>query len=173
VNTDFEVLVRRHVPAYLLPIKSFENGKDTRPPASLSNPQRSIVLRAAAFDPIHDFMAQSSQTRNDSGRHSKVRRVSHILDSRLAILHDSTRAGSMIIDGRIRIDRNGCYSAQNTPSRSITSSARQQRRRRFFLHQLRVINLACDVVQNHDQVIQALVLKPRNCSLNVACRSLF
>src|SRR5437588_1999191 len=34
------------------------------------------------------------------------------------------------------------------------------RHRRLFLHQLRVINLAGGIVQNHDQVIPALVLKP-------------
>ena len=33
---------------------------------------------------------------------------------------------------------------------------RQHRHRRFFFHQLRVINLAAGVVQNHDQVVPAL-----------------
>ena len=34
------------------------------------------------------------------------------------------------------------------------------RRRRFLLHQLRVIDLAGGVVQNHDQIVIAVVLKP-------------
>src|SRR6185312_6695955 len=34
------------------------------------------------------------------------------------------------------------------------------RRRRFLLHQLRVVNLACGIVENHDQVVPALILKP-------------
>ena len=37
---------------------------------------------------------------------------------------------------------------------------RHHRQRRFLFHQLRVINLAGGVVQNHDQVVPALVLQP-------------
>jgi hypothetical protein len=36
----------------------------------------------------------------------------------------------------------------------------QHRNARFLLHQLRVVDLAVGVIQNHQQVIPALVLKP-------------
>ena len=37
---------------------------------------------------------------------------------------------------------------------------RHHRQRRFFFHQLRVVDLAGGIVQNHDQVVPALILKP-------------
>src|SRR3974390_2858731 len=40
------------------------------------------------------------------------------------------------------------------------AQSRHHRRRRFFLHQLPVVDLAGGVVQNHQQVVPALVLKP-------------
>src|SRR5580765_3072481 len=38
--------------------------------------------------------------------------------------------------------------------------SRHHRRRRFLFHQLGVVNLAGGVVQNHDQVVPAFILKP-------------
>src|SRR5437899_13022509 len=53
------------------------------------------------------------------------------------------------------------YSAQNTPfAFDHFLQPCHHCHRRFFLHQLRLINLAGGIVQNHDQVIPALVLKP-------------
>src|SRR5450759_616509 len=40
------------------------------------------------------------------------------------------------------------------------AQAGHHRSRRFFLHQLRVVNLTGGVVQNHDQVIPAIVVQP-------------
>ena len=37
---------------------------------------------------------------------------------------------------------------------------RHDRGRRFFLHQLRIVDLAAGIIQNHDQVVPTLVLKP-------------
>src|SRR5437660_2842730 len=38
--------------------------------------------------------------------------------------------------------------------------SRHHRHRRFFFHQLRIVDRAGGVVQNHDQVVPALILKP-------------
>ena len=48
---------------------------------------------------------------------------------------------------------------------------RQHRRCRFLFHQLRIVNLAVGVVQNDQQVVPALVLKPAMfaCRNNAVC----
>ena len=50
------------------------------------------------------------------------------------------------------------YSAQKIPLRSMTCG--HYRGRRFLLDQLRVVDFAGRVVEDHDQVVPALVLKP-------------
>jgi hypothetical protein len=50
--------------------------------------------------------------------------------------------------------------AQNRPFRSITARNHHHRRRRCFLHQLCVIDLAPGIIQNDDPVIPALILEP-------------
>ena len=40
------------------------------------------------------------------------------------------------------------------------AQARHDRSRRFFLHQLRVVDLTGGIIENHDQVVPALIPKP-------------
>src|SRR2546423_9192140 len=50
--------------------------------------------------------------------------------------------------------------AENALALDPSLESRHHRQRRFFLGQLRVVNLAGSIVQDHDQVIPAFVLEP-------------